>query len=293
MARPGLTRHRKFLRLAQIVASEALALGHLEFLWESAYEVGSPECGTSAEVEAAARWKGSPGALTAALVECGFVDEVAPGEFEIHDFWTHAPRYVINRAQREAAREQRGVSLSQIRREAGKKGAAARWQEQGKQVASDGNRMASEWQIATTPSTQHGKEERESTSSPPAADAAPSWPSLTLEQAIGIWVATCPHLSRPRPTERRRRQLAARCRDAGFVDSFRDVCMRIGRSRFCGGHSDRGWRADLGWLLERPEAWVKVLEGKYDDAPQQLALGPAPISADPYLALALGEGGRQ
>ena len=38
MARIGLTRHRKFLRLAYRLRSPALALGHLEFMWEAAYE---------------------------------------------------------------------------------------------------------------------------------------------------------------------------------------------------------------------------------------------------------------
>ncbi len=264
MARPGLTRNRKFLRLARVLGGRAIAFGSLGLMWEVGYEAGDPRLGDSVSVESAADWQGEPGRLTAALFECGFIDET-PNGFEIHDFWTHAPRYVRERAKRETEREERGVSISELRREAGRKGAEARWQAQGRHEASDDSRMATDCQLASTPSTQHAKDKIEPTLSSPAADATSSSLGLTLEQAIEVWRSACPHLPQPRPTAKRRRHLTARCRDSGFVESFRDVCERIGRSRFCAGESERGWRADLGWLLERPDAWVKVLEGLYDD----------------------------
>ncbi len=90
MGRPGLTRHRKFARLARLLDSEALARGHLELLWDVAYENGDDLLGDAGDVEYAARWKGEPGKLAAALVEAGFLD--LDGErYRVHDLWHHAP----------------------------------------------------------------------------------------------------------------------------------------------------------------------------------------------------------
>ena len=45
MARPGLTQHRKFLRLARTLGNEALALGSLEFMWGACYQNGDEYLG--------------------------------------------------------------------------------------------------------------------------------------------------------------------------------------------------------------------------------------------------------
>ncbi|RVQ42604.1 hypothetical protein CN059_26420 [Sinorhizobium medicae] len=52
-----------------------------------------------------------------------------------------------------------------------------------------------------------------------------------------------------------------------------DAIERIGRSRFCRGENDRGWRADLDFLCQ-PKSFVSILEGKYDDRPQQSQAPP-------------------
>jgi hypothetical protein len=129
MGRPGLTRHRKFLRLAQSLRSRALARGSLELMWESAYESGQPVVGDAQDVETVCDWSGEPGGLVSALQGCGgagpgFILERDDGRFEIHDFWTHAPSYVKRRAERESDREKAGRTLSEIRAEAGRRGAA-------------------------------------------------------------------------------------------------------------------------------------------------------------------------
>ena len=126
MARPGLFTHRKLPRLARLAGIRAAeALGLLEFLWHAQYEVCSEVVGDAIDVETLARWEGDAGALTLALVGSGFVDENPDGTFCIHDFWDHAPDYVRKRAEREAARRERGVSLSEIRSESGRRGAIA------------------------------------------------------------------------------------------------------------------------------------------------------------------------
>lgn len=117
MARPGLARHRKFLRLAhaldRIAApyGEMLARGALEAMWECGYESGDPYLGDATDVEAMAGWRGKSGALFEAMLSAGgdghagFIEECGPGRYQIHDLWHHCPDYVRKRRTREAARQ--------------------------------------------------------------------------------------------------------------------------------------------------------------------------------------------
>jgi hypothetical protein len=112
MARPGLLRHRKFIRLARLLGSDALAVGHLEIIWQAAYEAGDANMGSSEDLEYSARWKGDAGVLSCALVESGFVDlkptvtdDSSKSVYIIHDLFDHAPDYVQNRAAREDERK--------------------------------------------------------------------------------------------------------------------------------------------------------------------------------------------
>ena len=137
MGRPGLTRHRKFLRLAralddvQLGFGEVLARGALELIWDAAYENGDPLLGDADDVEGAARWRGPSGALCEALLaaggqnHAGFIEEVdgRPGQYQVHDLFDHAPDYVERRAKREAERQAKGKTISDLRREA----ATVRW----------------------------------------------------------------------------------------------------------------------------------------------------------------------
>lgn len=96
-----------------MLGSDALALGHLEFLWHVANETGDPVIGDAEDVEAQARWDGESGALVTALMGCGsaggagFIVQCEGGLYEIHDYWHHAPDYVRKRADREAKRREK------------------------------------------------------------------------------------------------------------------------------------------------------------------------------------------
>ncbi len=115
MARPGLTTHRKFKRLARALGSHIIARGALELLWDTAYESGNDYVGTSDDVEAAVGWAGDAGALTRALADAGapegvgFIEPIdgdvnKPKRYRIHDLYHHAPEYVSNRRARETER---------------------------------------------------------------------------------------------------------------------------------------------------------------------------------------------
>ncbi|MFY9560150.1 MAG: hypothetical protein WAQ52_07945 [Terriglobales bacterium] len=156
MARPGLTQHRKFRRLARALDSEPLALGCLEFLWETCYQNGDDYLGDVLDVEAAAHWDGEQEKLCTALLTAGgdgnhgFIDELddRPGHYRCHDLFDHAPRYVSRRLQKEMEREANGVSISEIRAAAGRKGAAVT---NSKRTANVGKESANGQQFVVTP----------------------------------------------------------------------------------------------------------------------------------------------
>ena len=67
MARPGFRKHPKFRRLVHLLGlPEAHVLGHVEMLWDTAYECGDDRLGDSLDVELACGWSGEPGKLTEA-----------------------------------------------------------------------------------------------------------------------------------------------------------------------------------------------------------------------------------
>ncbi len=119
MARPGLMVHPKFRRLVRLLGvSEAAARGHLELLWETAYQNGEEVIGDVIDVELAARWGGDHGALCDALMlaggvdRSGFIDRLDDGRYAIHDLFDHAPDYVRKRRSRENDRREKGRRLS-------------------------------------------------------------------------------------------------------------------------------------------------------------------------------------
>lgn len=127
MARPQLFTSRKFLRLCAILKMpKAHVLGHLEFLWQSGYRSASEVIGDSIDVELAAEWEGESGSLADALLSVEFIDDDGNGNYSIHDFWTHCPKYVRERARTEDRLRQEGTSISEIRRVAGLRGVEAK-----------------------------------------------------------------------------------------------------------------------------------------------------------------------
>jgi hypothetical protein len=114
MARPGLTTHRKFRRLATALGSKTIARGSLELMWETCYESGDDVLGTAEDIEHLLEWRGEAGVLARALAGAGapegasgFIEPIAEGSlvFRVHDLWHHAPDYVKKRRERELARQ--------------------------------------------------------------------------------------------------------------------------------------------------------------------------------------------
>lgn len=109
--------------------------------------------------------------------------------------------------------------------------------------------------------------------SPPKGGSSPA----EIDQVVDAFSAMAKRsgLSVPRAvTASRRRSLLLRIEEHGLPVVL-DAIERIGRSRFCRGENDRGWRADLDFLCQ-PKSFVSILEGKYDDRPSQQSQAPPP-----------------
>lgn len=105
MAKRSLKRDKKFaLLLAILKLPEPYVRGHLELLWEAGHDAADPNVGTTEVVEAITGWQGESGVLVKALVRTGFLD-ARGDEFEIHNFWDHAPHFVKDRLWHRQRRE--------------------------------------------------------------------------------------------------------------------------------------------------------------------------------------------
>lgn len=106
MARTSLFQNKKFKRLvARLAIPRPQVVGLLELMWHACYETGDPVFANHEEIEAAAEWWGEPSAFASAAVLCGLIDAREDGEFEVHDFWDHAPRAAASRREREEERK--------------------------------------------------------------------------------------------------------------------------------------------------------------------------------------------
>lgn len=118
MARQNFRNHRKFKRLVVMLGLPAVHVrGHVEYLWEAAYENGDEVIGDGTDVEIAAEWTGEAGTLTRALLECGgagpgLIEPTGDGRFMIHDLFDHAPEFVVKRRKRENERREKGKQLT-------------------------------------------------------------------------------------------------------------------------------------------------------------------------------------
>ena len=59
-------------------------------------------------------------------------------------------------------------------------------------------------------------------------------------------------------------KLKARLKECGGISGWRAACEKIASSAHCTGDNDRGWVADLDFMLQR-RSFTKLMEGSYDD----------------------------
>lgn len=73
--------------------------------------------------------------------------------------------------------------------------------------------------------------------------------------------STIPHIKAI--TERRKKMIQARIREHG-KNSLAEVVRLMTSSDYLNGKNDRGWVADIDWML-KPNNYIKIIEGNYQD----------------------------
>jgi hypothetical protein len=307
MARPGLLTHRKFIRLARLLRSDALAYGHLGIIWDACYEAGDDNIGSAEDLEYLARWQGEAGLLASALLEAGFIDVDDAAIHRVHDLYDHAPDYVQRRMEREHQRRAKGVTISELRAKAGKASGESRRKHprtNDEQVtntcSTNGNTCRThDEQTGTngaTPSTQHptpaldtgvpvslsvGTDTRETNGNGKQAPHG-------LLRLIELW-NKIPEVQRCRDaTPKRIAAFRQRSQKTAWMESVKQALEKVARSSFCTGRGKDGWIADIDWFL-KPDTVTKIIEGKYDDRSQPTRVQPIPTGGTPIYNPETGE----
>lgn len=103
---------------------------------------------------------------------------------------------------------------------------------------------------------------------------------FTADQLAKAYSTFCPHLTRLLKLTQNRRRAAKRLAQSGLdLETICAAFQRADASAFLSGQGERGWKADFDWMI-REDNLLKVLEGKYDNAPQPEPSGRVLIDED-------------
>lgn len=104
------------------------------------------------------------------------------------------------------------------------------------------------------------------TTSTTRIEESPSGDSLE-DRALAIWNEMAKRIGLPvalKMTDDRRRQLRRRLKEHGGIEGWRFACEKVRDSPYLRGENDKGWRADIDFLVS-PRKFLRVIEGFYDD----------------------------
>lgn len=77
-------------------------------------------------------------------------------------------------------------------------------------------------------------------------------------------------------SDKRRASIKARVDEHG-LDAVIEAIRKLGKSDFCRGLNDTGWKADFDFLLQ-PSSFIKLIEGKYDNRSPQAPERPPDLA---------------
>jgi hypothetical protein len=92
-----------------------------------------------------------------------------------------------------------------------------------------------------------------------------------VEGAFDLWNEMASRSGLPaaqKVTASRKAKMSARLKDCGGIDGWRVALEKVTASDFLVGNNDRGWKADIDFVL-RESSFVKLMEGKYDGSGKQ------------------------
>jgi hypothetical protein len=274
--------------VAALRIPEAHALGHLQMMWETSWDHLSPILGDETDTELSAGWVGEPGALAQALLRCGgdgagFLERNEDGRLVVHDFLEHAPRWVREKLRKRGELAAQGMTISDVKRQAGKAGAAARW---GEPAAEDGKsahvchekmakQMAKNGKSCSSPPLPSLSKEQEE---PIGSSPVPLVPLATpVEQVVGIWNETTAgtNLPKARITPTRAKTIQTRLKDPAWFEDFCGGCRFLASSAFHKGENDRGWIADIDFALQAGKATQLAEKASSSARGAPMTRGPA------------------
>jgi hypothetical protein len=95
--------------------------------------------------------------------------------------------------------------------------------------------------------------------------------SIDCEFILRLYHDRCPGLPKVlKLTDKRKTKIRLRFEEMGFdYERLQAVFDKAQMSRFLRGDNNRGWKADFDWIFVNSSNWVKILEGKYDNADNQ------------------------
>lgn len=107
-----------------------------------------------------------------------------------------------------------------------------------------------------------------------------------LQQAVEVWNEAAAKAGLPKVrilSEARRKKLAARLKEAGGIDGWREAIGKLVASDFLTGKV-KDWKADFGFVLQQ-ESFARLVEGGYDNRrnmPRQDRLPASPNAVTPW-----------
>lgn len=105
MARLSLNSSVKFKRLVRRIGlASPFVRGLLETLWDSAHAKRDPVIGDADDIEIASEWPGEAGAWFTVLRDGAWIEQEGD-KWQLHDYWEHAPDYVVKRAAEAAGQK--------------------------------------------------------------------------------------------------------------------------------------------------------------------------------------------
>lgn len=164
--------------------------------------------------------------------------------FDLSDgFWRHG------RVQKEKTKTD---DISEIRREAGRKGAEKRWGEDGKNGKANGKAMLT---TPTTTITDQNSPPKSPAGAEQIAEIEAAWNDAAARQG---W-ARCMKM-----TEKRKTHIRQRIKTYG-IDGIRQALAKAETAGMLTGAEPPGW-FNIDFLIRSDDSIAKIMEGKYDRA---------------------------
>lgn len=111
----------------------------------------------------------------------------------------------------------------------------------------------------------NGRDSYESLVGAERADPPERYPVQQAYELYNLVAQDCglPRAKGEKPTPERARKIRARLKDHGF-DGWKQALTNLSQSEFLLGKNDKGWRADLDFVLQ-PKSFNRLIEGFYQN----------------------------